>query len=445
MKLLINKSNLTKALTLVFVLLAFSCSDLLDSVNPNNLVEDDLSDPRSAGPMSNGLQAVVTRAIGNMLTPYSTSTDEMIWTGSRDAWEQLNVGQLSDPANEFTDAAFFFTGEARWWADEVISRIEGFQSDGTLDDEEALARSYMYGAIIYMLIGDMYDDFAFSDKLEGAPPVGSANMSGLYDTAIGFLNKAVALNVTGYDGQLNGLLARANWSKDAWTAARARTGGTAALINNTAAVAAATAALATGSDLILETSSATPGAIVGLDIGGEVNDRQEQTLSPNYVIIDPDTDNSVNGAPGFADPAQSISLMDPIDLIPDPVLFAAVVDFTDQGIYPDYTIVSDREMMLILAESELAQGDNAGFATQINALRALDGLTAWNDVTPQIPAIDLLIHERRVNLFLQGRRLTDHYRFADDSPQWISVSDATNSVTFFPISLTEIRANDFID
>ncbi|MFZ1806454.1 MAG: RagB/SusD family nutrient uptake outer membrane protein [Cyclobacteriaceae bacterium] len=446
----IFKSKILKVFTLLMAFTVFSCNDILDAENPNSLVEDDLSNPAAARPMANGSQATVTRAIGNLLTPYSISSDEMVWSGSRDDWQQLNFGFLSASRNEFTDAAFSYAGEARWWADEVITRIEGFQADGLLiaGDELALARAYLYGATIYITIGDMYTDFTFSDKLEPSPAIGAANMNGLYDTAIGYLTKAVALNQSSLTGQLQGMLARAHWSKEAWSKARARTGGTAALINNTAAVTAANAALAAGSvAFVLDVDSSTPDVINGLPIGSEVNDRKEQRLSDAYIIVDPTTNNSVKDI-SSGDPAKSISLMDPIDGIPDPVLYATVVDFVTSQIYPDFTQTSNREMYLILAEAALAASNTAGFATNINLLRALnsgDGLTPWVDeVTSGVSAQNLLIHERRVNLYLQGRRLFDHYRFNDPSPYWQAESDAMKGVAFFPIGISERRANTLI-
>lgn len=56
--------------------------------------------------------------------------------------------------------------------------------------------------------------------------------------------------------------------------------------------------------------------------------------------------------------------------------------------------------------------------------------------------MDLLEHERRVNLFLQARRLADHYRFGSPSSNWLENSAAlVRPGTFFPISITEIRSN----
>ena len=54
----------------------------------------------------------------------------------------------------------------------------------------------------------------------------------------------------------------------------------------------------------------------------------------------------------------------------------------------------------------------------------------------------MLIHERRVNLFMQGRRLNDMYRFGIQSSAWQSTRKAaTNPGTFLPITKVELDAN----
>ena len=106
--------------------------------------------------------------------------------------------------------------------------------------------------------------------------------------------------------------------------------------------------------------------------------------------------------------------VDPVTNAVDPVLTAAITECCIKGtqngngdLVP-MTIVSAREMYLILAENALAQGNTAAFTTNINAIRAFNSLPAYSG-TPA--ARDMLIHERLVNLWLQGRRLSDMYRF----------------------------------
>jgi hypothetical protein len=53
----------------------------------------------------------------------------------------------------------------------------------------------------------------------------------------------------------------------------------------------------------------------------------------------------------------------------------------------------------------------------------------------------LLIHERRVNLFLQSRRLHDLYRFGLKADRWLSTSIAYKKACFFPITAIERQSN----
>jgi hypothetical protein len=432
----------------IMLLMCFSltnCDDLLDAANPNNLVEEQLDDFRAFGPMVNGLEATVVRAYGNILAPYSTASDEMIWTGSRDAWQQLNFGNIADPLNEFTDAAFPFVGEARWWGDEVISRGEAF---GDLVQAEDMGRAYLYTAFTYIMIADMFDDFVItSNKREAGSPVGPGNMNTLYDAAIGYLNKGLALSASDdLKTALTGMKARAQFAKGLW--AKVNPVNTSdPLVSSSEAAATALSAIGMMGGVTsdykwrLETDPGAPGTVGGLDIAGEVNSRLEMRLSAEYII--PDAAGTRVASLDDGDPATSISLMDPIDGIPAPALYTNVKEFTDAFQFPDYPVVTAREMHLILAENDLANGNMAGFTTHINHIRALDGLT---DYSGQVDATDLLHHTRRTNLFLSGRRITDHYRFDAPSVYWLDNTDATSSPgTFFPITITEIQANPNIN
>ena len=423
------------------IIMFLGCS--LDANNPNNLLEEQLS-VSAFSPMVNGLEGVTIRAYGNILAPYSVASDEMIWIGSRDAWQQLNFGNVDNINNEFVDAAFFYVAEARYWADDVIARGEEFSTSNAFSDKNRtdLARAYWYGAITYMVIADMFDDFVVgSVKTEGAPPVGPSNMGSLYDTAVSYLDKALALNA-GLTDALKATKARAIFSKGVWGKTNPVNTGDPLVNASSAASLAAEALSALGDDFSVNliTSGSAPDTVGGLDIAGEVNDRLEMRLSDTYVIS---SDAKRPDAIGDGNPATTVSMMDPIDNIADPALYNNVVNFTAPGLYPEYPVVSGREMLLIIAESALASGDNDTFTTNINKLRALDGLTPYSG---QIGAQDLLEHSRRVNLFLQGRRLSDHYRFASPSEYWISSSPAINSPgSFLPITISEIQSNDNIN
>jgi len=426
--------------TVSLVVLAAGCSSLLDVKNPNNVNQDDLNNPAAAAALANGALSATARALGNVLTPYSEATDELTWIGSRDAWSDLDQGYLTGITNEFVDAAFPQVAQSRWLSDEAIKRLRGFDADGKLEDRNLLARSYLYGAIAYTTIGDMFDDFPIgSDRTTAAAPLGPSNMAQVYDTAVVYATRGIAIAQATGDAdlelQLTAMRARAQHAKGVWQKLNPFSAATLAnpLVNDPAAVADATAALA----LAVGTpdwkyqfgySSET----VSTGIGFEVNQRLESRFGDLYIV--PTADNKR---------VASILLQDPINNVPDPVLTSIINDFVTGVQYGSLTVLSSREMYLILAEARLAQNDSTGAATFINSIRALDGLTPYNPLNAAHPrARAMYQHERRVNLFLQGRRLADEYRFGVPADKWPANAEAVlQPGTVFPITNTEILAN----
>ena len=411
------------------------CESVLDVDNPNNVVEEAIT-PAASAAMANGVEASTARALGAILAPYSTVTDELDWVGSRDGWQQLDFGNVSEPNNEFTDAAFPYVAEARWFADETAARLKRYADDGALRNPIDLARTYIYGAIIYSTIADMFDDFAFSNRQEPAPPVGEANMGALYDKAIEYLNQALPIATAAGDDDLRfailGTRARVKHGKAVW--AKLNPAGTTPanpLVNDAGAVADANAALALASgpadayELEL-----VPGLVVGdLSMALQVNSRQEMRIGEEFAFPDPNRRTR----------AGATKLRDPIDDVPDPRVTANVAAYHEAGLYAPNVIFSVRELHLILAEAALAAGNMAGFTANINAVRDDFGLTPYSG---QIPAIEMLKHERRVNLMFTGRRLADLYRFGGKAERWQSSSHAASKPgSFFPITVRERLAN----
>jgi hypothetical protein len=424
--------------------LVAGCSGLLDVENPNNVNIDNLTNPAAAGSLANGALSATARAWGVVLTPYSEATDELTWIGSRDAWSDLDRGSLSGITNEFVDAAFPSLGQARWLSDEAIKRLRAFDSAGVLPTRDDLARSYLYGAIAYVTIGDMFDDWPIgSDRTQAAPPLGPANMAQVYDTAIAYTTRGIAIAqaTANADLQLNltAMRARARHAKVVWQKLNPFTAATLAspLVNDAGAVADANAALALAAArpnwmYRFGYSSST----INNSIGFEVNQRLESRFGDLYIV--PSADNKR---------ADSIRLRDPIDGVRDPVLTTTITAFVAGAQYGSLTVVSTREMYLILAEARLAQSDSVGAATFINNIRSLNGLTPYSPLNAAHPrALAMYQYERRVNLFLQGRRLADHYRFGAPADKWpASAEAALQPGTVFPITNTEILANCHIN
>jgi hypothetical protein len=444
--------SLAVGLSIVLTLSLAACQGLLDADNPNNVPDDEIRNPRTAPALLSGVHATLARAVNNVTLPAATASDELDWVGSRDAWRQLDNGDLSDPFNEFTDAAFPFLGQGRWFADEAIEIMNEHRAAGRLlptnVDPVLYVRAYLYGAIAYVTIGDLFDRWAFSDMRTPGPPISPAAMRQVYDTAIAYLDRGItyadSLDAAGLAAvrpwrlASYAMRARAKHARAVWDmigpvpdAPAAITNG--GLVNDAGAAADAQAALtqATG-DWKLQFGY-SPTTVTG-DFGPWVNDRTEMRLGDTYVFA------SANNKTW-----DSTRLKDPITGARDPVLDATARAFKTGAAYPSFTVVSVREMLLILAETGLASGDTTTFATQINALRAMNSLPAWNAATPQIRADSLLWYERQSNLFLQGRRLADMYRFGIRAVKWQPASEAVMQPgRFLPITARECLSNPLI-
>lgn len=419
------------AALVLLALASAGCQGLLDVKNPNNVDEEALANAQAADQMANGVLAATVRMLSAVTTPYATATDELDWTGSREAWKDLERGAISNYLNEFTDQAFPFVGEARYLADETIARLEAFDTERRLVNRASLARTYLNAAVVYSTIGDMFDDFAFSNKTVPGPAIGRANMGRMYDTAIGYLDKALAIANTGTDANLRYAIlatrARVRHGKAVWT--KITPEGTAPanpLVSDPGAntdAAAALALLSAADDRFRLRSNMETHA--GINIWFEVNARNEMAVGKAYV-----------------------NLRDPITGAADPAAAKLVAQFKAAGASNSngyFTIVSDRELRLILAEAALAAGNTTAFAAEINAVRALDGLP---DYTGQVPAVQLLAHMRRANLFLQLRRLADIYRFRETVAEWTTDPNFKSAINtpglLFPIPNIERLSNPCI-
>lgn len=411
--------------------------NLLDVNNPNSLVEEDIEQPVTAEFLANGSEATVADGVSGFLAVYSVASDELNWVGSFDAWQDVMIGNFKDPTNQFVDQEYPTVSRARWWADDVIKRLNQFDSDGLLTDRTQLSRAYLYGAIIYVTIADMFDNFVFTERAEGGPPIGEANMVGLYDTAIEYIDSGLAVDGISdeLEATLTGLRARANYSKAMWNKMNPSVNTSDPLIDNSAAVTDAQNALALMDPDFKYELTFSPSTLQNY-MAQQTNQRVELVVNPSvYIVADADGRRVKN----IEYPDSTVLIQDPIDDIPDPVVYNTLVEFIGAIEYAPITVVSAREMHLILAEAAAAGNAGVDFDTQINAIRDLDDLT---DYSGQITELEMLQHTRQVNLFLQGRRLHDMYRFDISSPQWEQGSTAeTSPGTFFPISITECRAN----
>ncbi len=420
------------------------CGGLLDVENPNNVNAEDVEKPAAATALANGAQRQVSFGVDGLVLLASEASDELEWSGSRDAWLEIDQGKFSNGYNEFSDANIAagatYSGvaflAARWLADKAVAVLEAQQKAGTLIDKSNLAKAYLWSAIWYVSAADLMDDVVLgSNRDSAAAPIGEAAMRTLYDTAVTRLTKGLALATGTLRVDILMMRARAYFNQAIWDRVhnpkRAGGGIVAAGANVSAAVADAQAALAAAPSPTYRLQFTYSAATGSSEFGGWIGSRQEMRIAPTYAA-------RVGSAKWGA-----TTLMDPIDNTADPRVDAEQKMFAAASTYWPLTITSTREMYLILAEAALAGVGSAGtFAGNINALRALDGLSAWTGAAGQPSAQGMLAYERQANLFLMGRRLADHYRFNVRSPEWLPNSQAvTQPGTFFPITARECLSN----
>ena len=417
--------NKTKLISLFVVFTMIGCD--LDVDNPNSLLEDDLADPSAAAALANGAWNASLRGITYMMMPHAVATDESVWIGSRDAWYQIDKGGMTNVYNEFVDQAWPYISEGRWMSDKAIAILEGLGAD--LPNDQDLVLAYLSAAMVRVYIADMFEDFVYSDKTEPGNPIGAANMSQLYDEALAILGKASSLATGDNAVKVLSLVARTRHAKAVW--GKVNPVNTASPYVSAGASEAAAAAALMGADWKwrMNFSSST----VSNYMANQINDRQEMDLFQNALV-----ETATPGAGGDPQPN------DPVTGLPDSRMTASATEFRAGGggtSWSPVTITSLREMHLIIAESKKAGGDDAGCLAELNALRAFDSLDPYPSGTDAGTALQ---HERRANLFLQSRRLSDMYRFNLTSTVWDAVEKSAAG-SYFPITISEIRANPNIN
>ena len=373
--------------------------------NPNAVTEDAIStQAAAAGSLVTGLYGAVNAA-GNQLTGTSgAAADELTWVGSREYWNLLDVGDLGDPLNEYTDGQYPFVSQARWMANYVLPKLEGYDKAGSLRSRADLAQAYFLAATIYTMIGENYENFVISsDRVDNGAPVGEANMRVMFDSAIVYTGKgiavATALNNQPLRARLLGMQARAKWSKAVWGTLRAPRGFPAQpLINDAGANADAAAALAAFGansgryrfDVIAQNAGGW------FSTGSEMNSRLEIRAGNRYIVPTAAGTRPVDGAAGIA-------MRDPVTGLVDPVTLKNIDECCrlSSTVNVGWTATSAKEMLLILAEAALATDNTAEFTTRINQIRAVDGLPDWTG-TPS--AREILIHTRNGSLSLPDPR-----------------------------------------
>jgi starch-binding outer membrane protein, SusD/RagB family len=412
-----------------------ACDSLLEVENVTFIDAADVRNEQSAQLWANGALRSAMAGWDASLLLLSAASDELRFAGQFAFWDELDGGHLDRPNNQGLNDMYGLFATAQWYAGEAIQVLDSLYQGGSLSDPTPLARVYLYGALIHTSVADVMEDYAPSAPNAPGPALGPGNMGSLYDTAVRYATAGLALQPGGdLERDLLATRARARHAHQVWQRIRPApadiSGG--GLVSASEAVADALAALGgDAGDWRMEFDF--PPGVIGSNTAGTVNCLSSLRFGDRYAVPEPD---------GLR--AESVRLTDPIDGVPDPSLHHVmfeVIHVPGPCPFKTLTVLSAREMHLIVAEDALARADTATFASHVNQVRATEGLSDWTAASG-VSARDMLIYERQTRLFLTGRRLADMYRFGIPSDSWEQTSvAATMPGTLYPIPSSEIEAN----
>jgi starch-binding outer membrane protein, SusD/RagB family len=437
----VRRNRLAGAVSLLLAgsLVLTACEDLLDVDNPNSVLQEDLEAARSVNAVVNGTLSRTASAVSAAVLASVTLTDEYDWIGSWNAAGELERGLIRNPSNDFTNIPFNELAQARWLSENAIRLAEEFRTELPAATRSDIARAYFLSGIVYLTIGEVYEDFVFSDRTEAAPPIGPANMAVAFDSAIAKFTRArteaQAVGNATIAREALAFRSRAHFAKALRQRVQPGSVPTDPWINSAEAVADANAFFQEGGTDDWRYTFTFSANTVTSRVAQWANQRNEVVVGHVYGSRD---------ASGLR--LAAITLQDPIAGVPDPALVATTTEFIAGLQYSPLRVLTGAELRLILAEAAVAGGNDGAAVQHINAVRDLKGVPAYDPAAHTISTRALLRHERMANLFLMnGRRMWDMYRFGIQAAEWTPGSDAlVRPGTLFSIGQEEMLSNCYI-
>ena len=375
------------AAALALALAAGACDSLLDVDQPGLIPADELDDPSRAVLLVNGAIADFDCALGAYVVMGGLIGEEFVdATQTADRWPYDRREVLPSDRRYSTfgcEAIGVYAplSTARFTADDVLARLEGWRDDQMpqgADRTVLIATAAAYSGYSHLLLGEGF----CSAAVDGGPEIFPADFFALavqrFTRAI---EAATAAGPAGDDLRYMALVGRAR--------ARLNLGQYAAAAADAALVPAAFEYVATASNV----NGRRQNRVVAQNGEGTA-----VSVGPDYRVL------MVEGVPDTRVP-----VIDTGDDATDGTRIWLQEKY--DGLDAPLPIATYGEAQLIMAEAALRAGDPAGAVAIIDALRARWDLPAYSGPVTADAVMDLLIMERRRELFLEGHHLYDAIRF----------------------------------
>ena len=390
------------------VLVTASCD--LTATNPGPVDDSALNDPAAHEALVNGMARSLSKALTYIAYTGAVATREVVAAGANNPatlgiTAKQSVGTLEGSTEE-NDDHWRYAQQARWVAEDGVRRIRAAQ--GAAFASSALgARALIYVGMANRLLGENMCDAV----LDGGPVVSRTEYFNRAETAF---TDAIAIAVAAKDKNLENAARAGRASVRAWL------GSWTGVVSDAQQVPSSFVyqAIFSSSDVDqynrISASNAT--ATRAHSVVGTFFETYYKQTSDKRT---PWTTNSAFPK-GTKD-----------------VLWYLQTKFDNRG--AAVNLVSGREMRLLLAEATLRSGDWATALSMINALRSESAVTPWT-ATGVEQTWTMLGRERSIELWLEGRRLGDLFRWkADNVPG--TFEDMTGRDRCFPIGVSERNSN----
>lgn len=397
-----------RAALAALLILAVSCD--LSVTNPGPVADEALDDAAAHAALVNGMGRALSRALGYVSYTSGIASKEIVSAGHRNPAQlgitpKQAVGILAPDLEESNDH-WRFSQQARWLAEDGVRRMRA--SLGAEFDKSALgAQALVHAGFANRLLGENMCDAVF----DGGPIEPRIRYFERAETAF---TDAIAVATSAENPLLVNAALAGRASVRAWL------GDWSGAVADAERVPSAFVHRTLYSNTEIEmynrifaanATTARAHSVVG-------------TFFDSYYVATGDKRTSWSTDPAF--PKGSAD-----------VLWYFQTKFTSRG--AAVNLASGREMRLLRAEAALRGGDWQGALSTLNALRTESAVStvAANGISE---TWTLLGRERGIEMWLEGRRLGDLYRFKRDGVPG-NFEDMTGRDTCFPIGVSELDAN----
>jgi tetratricopeptide (TPR) repeat protein len=378
------------------------CEDFVQGVDPLiNQVEDvRLNDPSQVSFLTKGVLQRLATTASNMGMLSGGLSDELVFDqdlprATFPTYRDIDAGEITLDNNS-VDGLSFDLNEARFFADDLVRRVNEIEGVDPEDKRDALYTGYLVGGLMRQYLASYWalNPDQPGGVIDAGPFIPASDM---YQLALEKYQQAVKFVADDYDKRVvNTLIARVYL-------------------------------------LTADYANAASFAEQGLQQGDEPFNAQYSVETENsyyfgggngriqwivdfrfndYIVQDPDEANRIKLATAEGTSGKT---------------------YFYQNMFPDrdspFPVTSWQENLLMLAEIDVRNGNSGGALARINTLRASYGLSALTTVD-----LDVIFVERDKTLFLTGARLLDQHRF----DRWHL---APGKWKYLPITARERNAN----